>query len=216
MRVRHVEAGLGFGAFEPTFLHIIAGLRRYPTVCNTAFSALNCKPLSESVQVLVADDTIVCSDILGVTGVATTQASNFHVYQIFSVGVIVAFGVGVPLGFLIYICCATRDVDDSVWEDRAERRAIGDAGHASVPSRTGTNSSLYDKQTDSISQRMAIDLEITADRALGSFQELSTLSNMSNLTESYNPKYPCEQSPDGFHTAVLYSVAPMFWRIESL
>jgi hypothetical protein len=76
-RVRgHFEAGLG--AFKPICLHPIAGRRRYPTVCNTAFSALNCRHLSDSVQVLVADDTIVCSDIMGVTGVATTQASSFH------------------------------------------------------------------------------------------------------------------------------------------
>ena len=117
--------------------------------------------------------------------------------------------VGVPLGFLVYICCATRDVDESVWEDRAEGRANAEADHAGGPSRAGSNSSLNDQQTDGISQRMAIDLGITEDRARGTYQELSTLSNMSNLTEAYNPKYPCEHPPDGLHTAVPYSVASL-------
>ena len=94
-RVRgHFEAGLG--AFKPICLHPIAGRRRYPTVCNTAFSALNCRHLSDSVQVLVADDTIVCSDItaVGVTGVATTQASSFHMCLLRSYS-----------SLYIYVCC---------------------------------------------------------------------------------------------------------------
>ena len=125
-----------------------------------------------------------------------------------------------PLGFLVYICCATRDVDESVWEDRPEGGANAEADHAGGtsswtsswtggPSRAGSNSSLNYQQTDGISQRMAIDLGITEDRARGTYQELSTLSNMSNLTEAYNPKYPCEHPPDGLHTAVPYSVASL-------
>ena len=117
--------------------------------------------------------------------------------------------MGVPLGFLVYICCATRDVDESVWEDRAEGGANAEADHAGGPSRAGSSSSLNDLQTDGISQRMAIDLGITEDRARGTYQELSTLSNMSNLTEAYNPKYPCEHPPDGLHTAVPYSAASL-------
>lgn len=119
----------------------------------------------------------MCNDSLGITGGATTQASNFHLYQIMSCAVIVVFGVGVPSGFLLYIYCTTRDVDESVYAAAADGRE-----------------NTHVDQTDSIGKRMAMDLDITEQRARATFREISMLSNMSNLTEAYNPKYPCEQS----------------------
>jgi hypothetical protein len=174
-----------------TICHTNAGRCRYPTVCNIAFSALNCRSLSESVTTLVADDTIVCIDSSGITGGATIQTSNFHLYRILSCVVIGIFGVGVPFGFLLYIYCTTREVDESVWGDAdGHDTGVGQLGAR----RTGSNSSSNGQQTDSICKRMAVDVGITEERARGSFREISTLSNMSNLTEAYNPKYPCEQS----------------------
>ena len=179
----------------------------YPTVCNVAFSAMNCRKLSESVKTLVDDDRIVCSDSTGLTGGASIDASHFRIYQILSYVVIGTFGLGVPFAFFAYIKCATHDVDESVDPDPDAGASLersltapaaggggggGDGTHAAAR-RTG---SAYDETPDSISKRMAKDLAISQDRARGAYREIMTLTNMSNLTEAYNPKYPWWETMD--------------------
>lgn len=58
----------------------------YPGVCQTAFASLRCRDIGKGVSVLEADYTIDCN------------SSNYQIFRVFAVLVIVAIPVGIPLG----------------------------------------------------------------------------------------------------------------------
>jgi hypothetical protein len=85
----------------------------YPTVCNVAFSSLNCRQLSPTTSVLVDDDRVVC------------QNGDHRILQVCSVCVIVVFGIGVPGYFGTRMACTS-------WQYKQEKGADDLARQVSV------------------------------------------------------------------------------------
>lgn len=91
----------------------------YPTICNVAFAAFNCRDISAESSILVDDDRLFC------------QTARVRVLQTASGAVVVIFAFGVPIGAAIVLVSKAwefeRDSQDPKAKELADRvgRALG-------------------------------------------------------------------------------------------
>jgi hypothetical protein len=185
----------------------------YPSMCNVAFCALDCRAVDNTESVLVDDDRIYC------------DTPTHQLYRLLSCGVIVAFGMGIPLWFgqriraaskkawmpltqkTEFLSCEAlieRVAAELVFEVNMGSKTTGVAPKANPAMQTmamGEAASGLSRQTSSEDARGAAAGHRERDEARlsdhlkhdvkAAFIETTALAHFSSLTEAYRPEPRC-------------------------